>query len=333
MISVTCAIIRNDDNEILIVQRGKETDHPLKWEFPGGKISPGEKEEDCIIREIDEELSMDIIICEKLLPVEYDYGNKQIRLIPFLCDTLNEAPLLSEHLDYKWIPPENLLSVDFSEADVLIAAQYVENLRESGDARGSVTEETPLDNDDSGLGEMINKIMSRKEAEWIATSAVENPVIFSRLLRYSFSNDKKLAFKASWALTKVCDKFPAMIYPHLSNIISMLDSIDNESVQRSFLRIISLTDFEIISRKQFGILADHCFRALNSGFSAISVKAYSMEIIYKLCIFYPELAYELYASVNMLREDGPAGVKARGQLILKKLEDINPDLKSSQQES
>ena len=53
MIDVCCAIIRNDDAEILIVQRGKQTDHPLKWEFPGGKIKKSESPEDIVIREVD----------------------------------------------------------------------------------------------------------------------------------------------------------------------------------------------------------------------------------------------------------------------------------------
>jgi hypothetical protein len=113
----------------------------------------------------------------------------------------------------------------------------------------------------------------------------------------------------------------------------MLENFDNESAQRSFLRIISLTDFKMIPQKLYGVLADHCFKALNSGFSAIAIKAYSMEILYKLCIIYPELANELYASVNMLQGEASAGVKARGQLILKKLANLNPDLKSSQPES
>jgi len=39
MISVTCAVIRNEDNEVLVVQRGEKTDHPFKWEFPGGKLA------------------------------------------------------------------------------------------------------------------------------------------------------------------------------------------------------------------------------------------------------------------------------------------------------
>ena len=51
---------------------------------------------------------------------------KQIRLIPFICDTLDELPFLSEHLAYKWVTPEDLGSVDFSEADVFVAESYLE---------------------------------------------------------------------------------------------------------------------------------------------------------------------------------------------------------------
>ena len=85
----------------LVVQRGELTDHPFKWEFPGGKLAKGESEEECIIREIKEELSLDIVICGRLPEVKHDYGNKQIRLIPFICDTLDELPFLSEHIAYQ----------------------------------------------------------------------------------------------------------------------------------------------------------------------------------------------------------------------------------------
>lgn len=130
MISVTCAIIRNEDNEVLVVQRGEATDHPFKWEFPGGKLASEETEEECIIREVDEELSMDIVIFGKLPEVEYDYGIKQIKLIPFICDTLDELPFLTEHLAYKWLPAMDLMSVDFSEADVFVAKSYLEKFKD-----------------------------------------------------------------------------------------------------------------------------------------------------------------------------------------------------------
>ncbi len=184
--------------------------------------------------------------------------------------------------------------------------------------------------DDLELQDMVNRMMSMKEAEWIATSAIENPVIFNKLLEYSFSSDKKLAFRASWTLTKVCDRFPELIYPYLSDIILKLEKIENESAQRSFLRIISLSDFTRISVKHHGILAEYCFTAVKSGFSAIAIKAYSMEILYNLVVIYPELQNELTATINLLEGDESAGVIARGRMILKKLATTPIVPKSSQ---
>jgi 8-oxo-dGTP diphosphatase len=324
MLNVTCAIIRNEEDEILVVQRGENTDHPFKWEFPGGKVQKGESEEECIIREISEELSIDIVIFKKLSAVEHDYGHKQLRLIPFICDTLDELPMLSEHVEFKWVEPGALLNVDFCEADIVVARNYLESEvsseyfeKQSERKTGSSTA------DDKDLQDMINRMMSMKEADWIATSAIDNPEIFRKLMEYSFSVDKKLAFHASWTLTKVCDKYPEIIHPHLAEIIESLDKIDNESAQRSFLRIISLTDMSMIGTKHHGILAEHCFNALRSGFSAIAIKAYAMEALYKLALIYPELANELSATITMLQGERSAGIVARGHMILKKLTEIH----------
>lgn len=320
MINVTCAIIRNEENEILVVQRGETTDHPFKWEFPGGKLVKGETEEECIIREINEELSMDIVICGRVPEVIHDYGHKQINLIPFICDTLDELPFLSEHLAYKWINPNDLKTIDFSEADIVVAEYYMNLLlKEKGYTEIKSQQEILTSSDDKELQDMINRMMSMQEAEWIATSAIENPLIFNKLMQYSFSSDKKLAFRASWTLTKVCDKFPDLIYPYIPEIITRLDKIDNESTQRSFLRIISLSKMGRIDEKLHGILAEHCFAALKSGFSAIAIKAYSMEILYNLVVIYPELLNELTATINLLEGEGSAGVIARGRMIIKKL--------------
>jgi 8-oxo-dGTP diphosphatase len=331
MIHVTCAIIRNEDNEVLVVQRGEKTDHPFKWEFPGGKLVKGETDEECIIREIREELSMDIIICSRLEPVEHDYGHKKIRLIPFICDTLEELPSLTEHIDFKWVPDENLKSVDLCEADIRVASGYMELTNNKVFVKEQETE-TELSADvENELQKMINNMMSVQEAEWIAASAGENPVLFRKLLDYSFSSGMKLAFRASWALSKVVDKHPHLILPHLNRLIESLDDLDNESTQRSFLRILTMTDLTLVSQRHQGILANHCFKALNSGFSAIAIKAYSMEIIYRLALIYPELAHELAASINMLQAEGAAGVIARGRIILKKLMENSPGKEAPEQ--
>ena len=331
MIAVTCAIIRNDENEILVVQRGEATDHPLKWEFPGGKFAPGETEEECILREIDEELSMEIVICSKLKPVNHDYGHKKIRLIPFICDTLDEKPFLSEHIAYRWVEDKDLKMIDFSEADVFVARSYLDSKQSEGKddypAPLQAVDDSSVDKD---LQAIINNMMSRNEAEWIATSAIENPAIFLKLFQYSSSTDKKLAFRASWTLTKVCDKYPELIYPYLPQIVESLNKIDNESALRSFLRIISLSELAEINSHHHGIVADYCFKVLNSGFAAIAVKAYSMEILFRLTLIYPELANELASSIRLLMEDGSAGITSRGRAILRKLADMPKKPESSQ---
>jgi 8-oxo-dGTP diphosphatase len=333
MIKVTCAIIRNEDNEILIVQRGEYTDHPLKWEFPGGKINDGESEEECIIREIEEELSMDIIICSRMENVDYDYGIKQISLIPFICDTLDDLPVLSEHLDFKWLASSGLMKVNFSEADLLVANNYLARLPADDvmPVRSSVSDENLTDEED--LRSMVISTMGMKNAEWVATSAIDNPAIFNKMLEYSFSDDKKLAFHASWILTKVYDKYPDIIYPYLPGIVETLGKIHNESAQRSFLRIISMSDLNKVSVRHHGLLADHCFAALKSGFSAIAIKAYSMEILYKLAIIYPELANELSATINLLQGEGSAGIISRGRMVMKKLAEISGNQNSGRSHS
>jgi 8-oxo-dGTP diphosphatase len=331
MINVTCAIIRNDDDEVLIVQRGEATDHPFKWEFPGGKVNEGESEEDCIIREIKEELSIDIVICGRLSRIKHDYGHKQINLIPFICDTLDDLPFLTEHIAFDWVDVKRLKSIDFSEADVFVVENYIASASSVPIfEKEKVTETFTSEDVDSGLQNMVNSMISMKEADWIATSAIENPAIFNKLLEYSFSDDKKLAFRASWTLTKVCDKFPEIIYPFLPEIIESLDKIDNESAQRSFLRIISLGTIDNLSVKHHGILAEHCFGALKSGFSAIAIKAYSMEVLYKLVLIYPELHNELIATINLIDAEGSVGILARGRMILKKLAQTPVKPKSSQ---
>jgi len=319
MIKVTCAIIRNEENEVLVVQRGDRSDHPFKWEFPGGKLKENETEEECIIREIREELSMDIVICRPMDYIEFDYGFKQIKLVPFICDTLDELPFLSEHIAYKWLDPAEIKNADLSEADIIIADNYLRDNVPDQVRNFNISEPGQKSLNDEELRSMVENMMGIKEAEWLAESAIENGEILKKLLEYSFSDDKKLAFRASWTLSKVHDKYPEIIKPDLIRLIETLDKLDNESVQRSFLRIISMSDLNILSTRHQGILADHSFKMLKSGFSAIAVKAYSMEIIYKLAQIYPELANELSAIINMLQGEGSAGIVARGRIILKKL--------------
>lgn len=113
---VVCALIVND-GKLLIVQHGPDTGHPLKWEFPGGKIKPGELHEAALIREVTEELNIRISVDLPLEPVIYSYPGNNIQLFPFLCRWTSGTFILKEHVDARWINPENYPDFDMLPAD------------------------------------------------------------------------------------------------------------------------------------------------------------------------------------------------------------------------
>ena len=128
MIEVCCAIILNE-SKILVVQRGPKSSHPLEWEFPGGKVHPDETIEQCIVREIDEELNLKIEVKDQLLPVDFDYSTKQIRLIPLVCKIISGEITLTEHVSQRWIDFEEWETLKWSGADYKLIVKNQENLK------------------------------------------------------------------------------------------------------------------------------------------------------------------------------------------------------------
>jgi 8-oxo-dGTP diphosphatase len=127
MIIVSCAIIIKN-NKILAAQRSETMSLPLKWEFPGGKVEEEERHEDCLKREIREELGLEIEIVQDLPSNIHQYPNKEtIKLIPFICRITGGALELREHGQALWLKKEKLLSLDWAEADLPIVEDYVRN--------------------------------------------------------------------------------------------------------------------------------------------------------------------------------------------------------------
>lgn len=121
MIEVTCAIVM-DGSKVLVTQRSEHMAHPLKWEFPGGKLKEGETPERCIIREIREELGVEIEVQQLLPSVRHTYAKKSIKLIPFICRIKSGEIVLSEHHSFRWQEYADLDQIDFLEADVEVVA-------------------------------------------------------------------------------------------------------------------------------------------------------------------------------------------------------------------
>ena len=120
MINVVAAVIKDEDGKILITQRNLQKAQGGLWEFPGGKIEPNETKENAIIREIKEELDIDIEVENYLSEKVFNYPEKDINLIALECKKVNGNIKLLEHEDYKWVKNSELDNFEFAPADIFI---------------------------------------------------------------------------------------------------------------------------------------------------------------------------------------------------------------------
>ena len=125
MIKVTCALIVNEQNQVLAAQRSASMSLPLKWEFPGDKIEPGETAEDCLVREIKEGLNIGIEVLNELPTNVHEYPTITIMLIPFVSKHISGDIVLKEHNDFRWLNKNELLALDWAEADIPILKHYL----------------------------------------------------------------------------------------------------------------------------------------------------------------------------------------------------------------
>ena len=110
------------NNKLLICQRPNFKDHPLKWEFPGGKIKNDETNEEALIREINEELSINIINYEELISYNFNYKdlNKKVFICFYIVNNFSGKVLNNFHKELKWIEIKDIREYDFLEGDLKI---------------------------------------------------------------------------------------------------------------------------------------------------------------------------------------------------------------------
>ncbi len=117
-VPVVCAVIERE-GLVLVAQRPSHKHLPLKWEFPGGKVEPGEDPAAAIVREIREELGCAIRIVRPLPRFLHDYTRVVIEMIPFVCvlEPGSPAPHPHEHVALAWVAPAGLRAYDLAAAD------------------------------------------------------------------------------------------------------------------------------------------------------------------------------------------------------------------------
>ena len=118
MIDVVAGIILNDKNEVLIARRKEGKSLEGYFEFPGGKVEAGETEEESLIREIKEEINIDIEILEYFDTSIHRYNELNIKLIAYKCRTNVNPKKSTDHDLLKWVNVEDLVNYKISPADI-----------------------------------------------------------------------------------------------------------------------------------------------------------------------------------------------------------------------
>lgn len=122
-VRVAAAVIVRDE-KIFAARRGYG---PYKdgWEFPGGKVEPGETPAEAAVREIREELAAEIVPVRHLMDVEYDYSDFHLSMSCWLCTLKQGMPILREHEDARWLGRDELDTVDWLPADRVLVDELM----------------------------------------------------------------------------------------------------------------------------------------------------------------------------------------------------------------
>ena len=125
---VVAAIIINNE-KILCVQRNvsKFVYISKKYEFPGGKVEPGETEVEALEREIYEELEMKISVQSDYMIVDYVYPDFEITMHSYICHIDTPSLTLTEHMDFRWLSKDELGHLDWAAADIPIVKKLMKS--------------------------------------------------------------------------------------------------------------------------------------------------------------------------------------------------------------
>ena len=119
MLTVAAAVLRRGD-QVLVARRASGQRHAGRWEFPGGKLESAETPEQCLVRELREEMNAEIEVGSYIARAVHDYGRGPIEVLAFEAKLLSKELQLTVHDEVRWCRVEELSGVDLVDADIAI---------------------------------------------------------------------------------------------------------------------------------------------------------------------------------------------------------------------
>jgi len=207
-------------------------------------------------------------------------------------------------------------------ADIPVAEQYLALNSPVPEQDAEVPEQLLTAEAGTELAKMVGRITSVNEITMVAKSAVSDTVLLSQLVTLSSSHEKRVGFMASWALSKVADINIEVLTPFLSSLVDALPGVPNESVQRSFMRVLMKSGTDKIPRSHHAKLIEYCMGIMRTGNTPVAPKAYGMEILALFCEIFPEMINEVSAAVQLAINDSHGAMKSAGRKVIGRLKGL-----------
>ena len=169
------------------------------------------------------------------------------------------------------------------------------------------------------LREEILKEYSKPYVAYLAKKIGPNQEAFDELIDIMLNGTSVQKQRAAWIMTHCLDEHLWLIEKHVESLVLNLQNDIHDAVKRNTLRGLQHVD---IPEETLGIAADVCFSFLHSGTEPIAIKAHSMTILFNITKKYPDLKDELRLAIEEQIPFGSAGIKSRGNKILKALKEL-----------
>ena len=127
---VTAAVIIHN-GKVLLTKRKADVPYPLLWEFPGGKIEPGEDPRDCMVREIREELAIEVAVTGIYEVIYYKYPERTVLVLAYRCQWLSGEIMNLDVEEHRWMFPRDIRNMELLPADLPLAEKICRELADA----------------------------------------------------------------------------------------------------------------------------------------------------------------------------------------------------------